>query len=209
MSLNGQYLPTISLKQGEVQRWRIVHTGWKKHVALFIADAEGNPAEDCEFWELANDGVYLDAPVNSSQAWRIVPAGGRLDIAVRCNSPGEYALKSSSSIFPDGSKWGMETDSFVSTYTGKLGFISVEDVSSDMIMEAPTELPRRASYLQDLMEIDVDDINGHHSVVFSTQEAPPEGWTDSNSETGNPNDPGISGKSILWSSTCFIDYSNT
>lgn len=51
--------PPLRLKAGQWQRWRLVHTGYKRFLDLQILDGGGEPAAGCELGLVAKDGVYV------------------------------------------------------------------------------------------------------------------------------------------------------
>ena len=57
--LNGGYQPKLTMKAGQWQRWRMVHTGYKRFLDLQILDKSGGVAPSCQLMLLAKDGVYI------------------------------------------------------------------------------------------------------------------------------------------------------
>jgi FtsP/CotA-like multicopper oxidase with cupredoxin domain len=55
-SINGQFVPTIKMKEGEVQRWRFIHGGVRETIDLAIS---GNNDKPWLLYELAVDGLSL------------------------------------------------------------------------------------------------------------------------------------------------------
>lgn len=81
--VNGQYRPVITMRPGEVQRWRIVNAAadWMAQLEL-----RGTPLH-----HLAYDGYTLGAPVEEDQT--LVVPGGRVEALVKASSHrGEYDL---------------------------------------------------------------------------------------------------------------------
>jgi len=82
--VNGQFQPTLDMRPGEWQRWRIVYGSWLRN-PLNLDITSGN----CEMQLLAKDGIYIsDYPREITMA--PIPTGGRADIMVRCSSAGDY-----------------------------------------------------------------------------------------------------------------------
>lgn len=81
--VNGQYRPIITMRPGEVQRWRIVNAAasWVAHLSL-----AGH-----QLHALAWDGYTL-AEVDAIDEADVVP-GGRLEVLVRAGGLGEYDLE--------------------------------------------------------------------------------------------------------------------
>lgn len=80
--INGQYRPTITMRPGEVQRWRIVNAAasWMAQLRL-----EGHPLH-----HVAYDGLTIATP-SMSQETLVVP-GGRVEALVKAGGIGEYDL---------------------------------------------------------------------------------------------------------------------
>jgi FtsP/CotA-like multicopper oxidase with cupredoxin domain len=83
VSVNGQREPIIRLRPGEVQRWRIVHTGYQNDLLLGL---NGH-----QLHAIAYDGISL-AALDSLDALLMAP-GQRADILVQAGAPGAYELR--------------------------------------------------------------------------------------------------------------------
>jgi len=95
LAVNGVREPTITMRPGEVQRWRILHAGWQDD--LFM-ELEGHALNT-----IARDGIPLarmglsvprkpDQPTDYPKAMLIAP-GQRLDVLVQAGEPGTYAFR--------------------------------------------------------------------------------------------------------------------
>jgi len=85
--INGQFQPTLDMRPGEWQRWRIVYGSWLRNPLNLDIVAGDN----CEMQLLAKDGIYInDYPREITLA--PIPTGGRADIMVRCSQAGEYMV---------------------------------------------------------------------------------------------------------------------
>ncbi|MEJ0020875.1 MAG: multicopper oxidase family protein [Acetobacteraceae bacterium] len=82
-SVNGQREPTIAMRPGEVQRWRLVHAGYQDDLFL---ELEGHGLH-----VIAWDGVALPA-IRSMDRLLIAP-GQRADVLVQAGAAGSYALR--------------------------------------------------------------------------------------------------------------------
>ena len=93
--MNGVREPTITMRPGEVQRWRILHAGWQDDMFL---DLEGHTLNS-----IARDGIPLsrmgltvprkpDRPTDYPNAMLMAP-GQRIDVLVQAGQPGTYALR--------------------------------------------------------------------------------------------------------------------
>ena len=93
LSLNGQRNPTITMRPGEVQRWRLVHAGYQDD--LFLA------LDSHQFHAIARDGVGLviigEGQICTDQPERkdalLIAPGQRIDVLVKADTPGTYDLK--------------------------------------------------------------------------------------------------------------------
>ncbi|MCJ8143434.1 multicopper oxidase domain-containing protein [Ancylobacter sp. A5.8] len=93
LSLNGQRAPTITMRPGEVQRWRLVHAGYQDDLFLHLA---GHRME-----AIARDGIGLvlmgEGQVCTDQPERtdavLIAPGQRIDVLVKAGAPGSYALQ--------------------------------------------------------------------------------------------------------------------
>jgi len=92
-TVNGDYQPTISMVQGEWQRWRVVFAGWDDTSLKFKLEEEATGADDsCEMQLLAKDGIYIqDFPRHVKEL--PIPPGGRAEIMIRCNNVGTTFVK--------------------------------------------------------------------------------------------------------------------
>ena len=95
LAVNGVREPTITMRPGEVQRWRILHAGWQDD--LFM-ELEGHTLN-----AIARDGIPLsrmgltvprkpDQPTDYPNAMLMAP-GQRIDVLVQAGKPGTYAFR--------------------------------------------------------------------------------------------------------------------
>jgi FtsP/CotA-like multicopper oxidase with cupredoxin domain len=86
--INGQLVPVIRMRPGEVQRWRFIHAGVQENVALAL---DGHPLH-----EVATDGVSLgrsvpwaEAPASGAQSETtlFLAPGYRSDILIKARQP--------------------------------------------------------------------------------------------------------------------------
>src|SRR5580698_1695451 len=91
LTVNGQLVPTIRMRPGEVQRWSIVHAGTQENVALVM--------DDHTLYEVAADGLSLGRAAPWSAATQtsdgtkglFLAPGYRTDVLVKANDlkPGD------------------------------------------------------------------------------------------------------------------------
>ncbi|MHB8267024.1 multicopper oxidase family protein [Bradyrhizobium sp.] len=84
-TVNGQLVPTLTLRPGEIQRWRFVHAGISEKINLVLDQHKLN--------EVAADGISLGRSVPWDQI-ELGP-GYRTDVLVKAGAPGVYFLRSS------------------------------------------------------------------------------------------------------------------
>ena len=86
ITINGQIRPVIAMRPGEVQRWRMIDTGFRASLAIRL---EGHP-----LYEIALDGLYLGRVDTwpAGQTIELEP-GYRSDVLVQASkTPGRYQL---------------------------------------------------------------------------------------------------------------------
>lgn len=92
-TINGQEVPRITLQPGEVQRWRMVHSGVREELRLMLIKAPngGNGPSNLQFHEIAVDGLPL-GDVRTSDQVTLYP-GYRSDVLVKApDDSGHYVL---------------------------------------------------------------------------------------------------------------------
>jgi FtsP/CotA-like multicopper oxidase with cupredoxin domain len=128
-AVNGVREPTISMRPGEVQRWRILHAGWQDDLFL---DLEGHTLNS-----IARDGIPLprmgqsvpitpDQPTGYPNAMLMAP-GQRIDVLVQAGQPGTYALRA------------VPYDQGYPSPTGPIARLVIE--GDPLPMNLPAELP--------------------------------------------------------------------
>jgi len=85
-TVNGEVNPTITLRPGEVQRWRLVCATAFTPMALHLTGASPAPA----MHQIAQDGITFAVPVETSQV--NMAMGNRADILIQAAGPGTYEL---------------------------------------------------------------------------------------------------------------------
>jgi FtsP/CotA-like multicopper oxidase with cupredoxin domain len=82
LTLNGLRRPTITMRPGEVQRWRILHTGYQDDIFLEL--------EKHDLHAVAYDGIQLGA-METMKTHLLLP-GQRVDMLIQAGPPGTYEL---------------------------------------------------------------------------------------------------------------------
>lgn len=157
-TINGQLVPVITLRPGEVRRWRFVHAGVKESLMVRL---EGH-----KLHEIATDGIAL----GKCDAWPslALEPGYRSDVLVKANdlAPGqesaEYWLRDETEINRGTVQRGEDSREF-------LAKLVVAGEPADM------ELPCGQGQLAGLVPfapITDDEIEGTQEVVFSLSRTP-------------------------------------
>jgi len=151
-TVNGQREPTITMRPGEVQRWRFVHGGQQDDMFL---ELEGHT-----FQQIARDGIALSrinlAPPPTSQQSidrpqaMIVAPGQRIDVLVKAGEPGTYALRA------------LPYDQGYPSPTGPVARLVVE--GEPLPMELPTKLPPGPNRM-----IEDQEITGTRTLTLSAK----------------------------------------
>ena len=84
VTINGQLVPTIAMRPGEVQRWRIIQGGFHDYHVVAL--------DDHVLHEIAADGIPLPS-MRTYEQLLIVP-GQRSDVLVQAGVPGTHLLRS-------------------------------------------------------------------------------------------------------------------
>ena len=89
--VNGVYAPTITMRPGEVQRWRCIHAGVQAPITLAVKSVTSDDRLDLH--ELAADGLPLRAITTSSEKQILLYPGYRTDFLIKAPpAAGEYVL---------------------------------------------------------------------------------------------------------------------
>ncbi|HSH93951.1 MAG TPA: multicopper oxidase family protein, partial [Roseimicrobium sp.] len=82
LAINGQRRPTIEMRPGEVQRWRILNAAYQDDMLLDL--------EKHDLHAVAYDGIQLGAMQSFKQV--LIAPGQRVDVLVQAGPAGTYAL---------------------------------------------------------------------------------------------------------------------
>lgn len=138
LTVNGQRRPTIAMRPGEVQRWRILNTGYQDNMLLEL--------EKHQLHAISYDGIQLGA-VETMNTHLILP-GQRADLLVQAGAPGTYELRA------------LPYDQGHPSPVGPLARLVV--AGEPMTMKLPTSLPKPP-----LETIKDSEITGRRKLVFS------------------------------------------
>lgn len=146
LMVNGQREPTITMRPGEVQRWRIIHAGWQDDLFLEL--------EKHSMHAIARDGIPLakigltPPPAPRHPTKMLMAPGQRVDVLVKAGEPGTYALRA------------LPYDQGYASPTGPLARIVVE--GDPLPMPLPTALPKPTH-----RPITDGEITGRREIRFS------------------------------------------
>lgn len=158
-TINGVVKPVIKMKPGEVQRWRLIYSGYNSDVVLDFP-------EGVEVMQIAVDGIMFSSP-KKVETVHLGP-GNRADLLVRCMKADEYEVKSGSYLQkceyfyddPDcqraksGPRKDLET------------MLSIDCSGDAMKMSFPTSLPGPLGHTRILGTQVGDSINGDRHTQF-------------------------------------------
>ena len=145
LAINGQRRPTIDMRPGEVQRWRLVGSMYQDDMLLELDQHVLNV--------IAYDGIQLGAVQEMKQL--LIAPGQRADVLVQAKGPGTYEL---------GAK---PYDQGHPSPTGQLARVVI--AGEPLPMKLPTALPKPP-----LDTIRDSEITGRRTLVLSTYGDPPE-----------------------------------
>lgn len=90
-TVNGIQLPVLRMRPGEVERWRLIHSGFRERIELKLDRAAGSGPSTLPLHEIAVDGLALGKIVQQEQL-ELWP-GYRSDVLVKApDVPGEYLI---------------------------------------------------------------------------------------------------------------------
>jgi FtsP/CotA-like multicopper oxidase with cupredoxin domain len=130
--INGGLSPTLTMRPGEVVRWRILNAAEGKFINLV--------ADGLEFHVIAWDGLNLAAPEQVSNLF--LSAGNRVDVLVRAVAPGTVALQCTPSSSQKPGTQGVpgSTDGLPPELVTR-PIATVEVAGDPVTMALPSELP--------------------------------------------------------------------
>jgi len=80
-AINGTINPTMTIRPGEIQRWRMIHAAWDLDRHLTIVDDNGNPTDEFTVHEIALDGLATGRL--TKKTYVEVAPGQRSDVLVQ------------------------------------------------------------------------------------------------------------------------------
>ena len=147
LAINGQRRPTIDMRPGEVQRWRLVGSQFQDSLLLELDKHRLNV--------IAYDGIPLGALQEMKQL--LIAPGQRADVLVQAGGPGTYELNA------------MPHDQGHPSPTGPLARVVV--AGEPLPMKLPAALPKPP-----LEPIRDSEITGRRTLTLSAIGDPPENY---------------------------------
>ena len=141
LSVNGQREPIVRMQPGEVQRWRIIHTGHENNLRLALASHD--------LHAIAYDGIQA-AQIDRAENLVVGP-GQRVDVLVQAGEPGTYVLGA------------IANDQGYPSPTGPLAHVVV--AGEPLAMALPAALPTPP-----LATIRDEELTGSRVLTFSVRE---------------------------------------
>jgi FtsP/CotA-like multicopper oxidase with cupredoxin domain/peroxiredoxin len=93
-TINGQDGPLLTMRPGEIQRWRLIHSGIEDGIRLMFATADGMEHPLPQFYEIARDGIPLSNIENPQDGTIQLYPGYRSDVLVKApDIEGVYFLR--------------------------------------------------------------------------------------------------------------------
>jgi FtsP/CotA-like multicopper oxidase with cupredoxin domain len=152
--INGEFMPTLKLRAGEVQRWRFIHAGTMETLRLRLV-REREPLSVMPQYQIAHDGITTGR-IDEVQETEMFP-GYRVDVMVRAgNGPETYLLVDEASP-ADRSLNGLPE-------TRKVLARVVVEGKNPIAMPLPTE--KELSRLVPFEPIKDEELTGTQEVVF-------------------------------------------
>ncbi|MFJ3641035.1 multicopper oxidase family protein [Streptomyces sp. NPDC090108] len=142
-TVNGTVNPTLRIRPGEVQRWRLVAATAFTALRLHLTGTTEPPV----MAQIAQDGITFPAPVTRDEV--NLAMGNRADILVRAEQPGRYELRAAG-------------------VPGPLMTIDVAGPPANPPMELPASLPPGRPFLD---EGDLSGPGADREIVFHADPA--------------------------------------
>lgn len=167
-TVNGKTIPSMTIEPGEVQRWRMVHSGYRSTLALQF------PA-NVEVWQIAVDGIMFKTP-RKLRTLHMAP-GNRSDILIRVpkdTKPGSIDILSTKynedcEYFPDDLKCQLDLpekpETIMKLLVGK----------KPQNMEFPKTLPGPAAGHEDITDKEIVNMDDPRKTTFNILPSPTPG----------------------------------
>jgi FtsP/CotA-like multicopper oxidase with cupredoxin domain len=133
ITVNGQIVPIVTMKRGEVQRWRLVDTAFRESIHFMV--------KDHDLHEIALDGNYL----GHIDTWKAgtpidLEPGYRSDVLLKASmTPGDYPII-------DAATPAVKSLRFADEPENVLAILRVSDESDDMPLPTDAEMAALAPF---------------------------------------------------------------
>ncbi len=173
-TINGQIYPTIRMRPGEVQRWRLIHAGIRDTIQLGL-QYPNNP--NIPLHEIAVDGITL----GKKDSWNELELepGYRSDVLVKVAQPGTYYLID----LPTSPQRSLLAVGETGQYLAK---VVVEGEPVNMKLPEDSQL---LAVKQQEVPPDITEVTGKQEVVFNIEFATQPAKFTINGQSFDPNDP--------------------
>jgi len=160
-TINGVALPEMKIRPGEVQRWRLVHSGYQSTLGLEFP-------KEAEVWQIAIDGIMFDKP-RKMNTIHMAP-GNRTDLLVRFPTgikDEKFSVKSINynakcEYFPNDPNCGINDNE-----NETIIIINVDGTQMDM--KIPAVLPGPGSQLKDILEDELVNLGKPRKTKFKIE----------------------------------------
>ncbi|HUG68471.1 MAG TPA: multicopper oxidase family protein [Pirellulaceae bacterium] len=168
-TVNGQLFPVIRMRPGELQRWRMIHSGVREGIGLRLQGFEGDAkGVTVPLHEIAWDGLPLERiPDAQNRIVELFP-GYRVDVLVKPEKTGVYLLEDA--LIPDVAEFTQDPN-YHPKYLAK---VIVEGDAAEMKLPSNEQLAKvkdTIRLLDDLSSIAASKV-GKQTAVY-TIDAPP------------------------------------
>ena len=161
-TINGRVKPIMKMYPGEVQRWRMIHKGFRTSIAMDF------PEDQLEILRISVDGIMFDDPQSVTSA-HMAP-GNRIDVLVKAKTSLTHGtmlgIRSANydaecEYFPEMDKCNTyESDKLESLFT-----VEIDTTNMGPEMQMPSSLPPRAPEL--IADITEDQLMGERTTDFA------------------------------------------
>lgn len=159
--VNGQFEPTVKVRSGEWNRFRMVFSSIIQTLSMAVSDGDGS----CEIQLLAKDGVYLSELPRKVDTISLFP-GARSDVAIRCRCKAsqqrcDMRFDSTDPSQPaDEASQSKSAGTSHSVWQGRMFHLAVEGPSVES-EDLPKTRVHPPCYLADLTNVQIDPAYKH------------------------------------------------
>jgi FtsP/CotA-like multicopper oxidase with cupredoxin domain/peroxiredoxin len=174
-TINGQLFPELTLDEGVIERWRLIHGGVREGMGLRLVGVDGNAkGKYIPLTQIAWDGLPLGKLLNTldKSGYPIVELfpGYRADVLVQIPTgwDGTYLLEDA--VITPAVTGFTQNPSFHPKYLAKV-IVPATSNAADMKMPSPQALAAVRDKTSILQELKDNDVTGQQSATYSINEA--------------------------------------